>query len=448
MLKELLKPEILDLVEARDWTALRQVLEDWPAPELADLLLHVRKPERVLLFRALPRELAGDVFAQLDFDRQDELLRDLSDDEARAILASLHPDDRTHLLGELPGQATQRLINLLDADDLEQARWLLGYPAGSVGRLMTPEYVAVHPEETIEQALNHIRAHGRDSETIHVVFVVDEHWHLLDAIGLRHFILAPLDATVADIVRPAARSPRIRATARGVDAVRLIRKYDLIALPVVDADGVLLGIVTVDDVLDVAEQEATEDFQRVGSVEPFRTSLRDAPLTFLYRKRIGWLMALVFMNILSGAGIAAYAETIEAAVALVFFLPLLIASGGNAGAQSSTLMIRALATGDVKAGDWLRLLGRELGLALLLGATMAAGVAGVAAIRAPEVLVVVALTMVITVLVGCLLGMSLPFLFARLRLDAATASAPLITSLADISGVLIYFSIASWYLGL
>jgi magnesium transporter len=446
MLRELLKPNILELVEARDWQALRDTLDDWPAPEVADLLLHLRKPERVLLFRALPRESAADVFAHLDLGRQDELLRDLSDDEARAILAGLHPDDRTHLLGELPGQATQRLLNLLPPDDLEQSRWLLGYPEDSVGRLMTPEYVAVHPEESIEQALNHIRAHGRDSETINVVFVVDDDWHLLDAVGLRHFILAAPEATVADLLRPTGGRVYISAAAPRHDAVRLIRRYDLVALPVVDTDGVLLGIVTVDDLLDVAEQEATEDFQRVGSVEPFRASLRDAPITFLYGRRIGWLLALVFMNILSGAGIAAFADTIEATVALVFFLPLLIASGGNAGAQSATLMIRALATGDVRMGDWLRLLGRELGLAMLLGGTMAAAVAAVAAIRAPEVLVVVALTMVVTVLVGCLLGMSLPFLFGRLKLDAATASAPLITSLADISGVLIYFSIASWYL--
>jgi magnesium transporter len=210
---------------------------------------------------------------------------------------------------------------------------------------------------------------------------------------------------------------------------------------------VLIGIVTVDDVLDVAEEEATEDFHRVGSVGPIRTSLRDAAILFLYQRRVGWLLALVFMNIFSGAGIAAFEETIAATVALVFFLPLLIDSGGNAGSQSATLMVRALATGDVKGSDWLRLLARELRVALLLGVTMAVAVSAVAFFRAPEVVVVVATTMTIIVLVGSLIGMSLPFVLTRFGYDPATASAPLITSLADISGVLIYFSIASWYLG-
>jgi magnesium transporter len=446
MLKELLKPDILELVQARDWNALRDVLSDWPAPEVADLLLHLRKAERVLLFRVLPRPLAADVFAQLDFDRQDELIRDLSDDEARQLLGELEPDERTQLLGELPGQATQRLLNLLDPDRLKQSRWLLGYPDGSVGRLMTPDYVAVHPEETIEQALNHIRAHGSDSETVNFVFVVDDEWHLLDAIELRRFILAPPAQTVADIMGHRALS--IPATAPRGEAVRLIRRYDLVALPVVDSGGVLIGIVTVDDVLDIAEQQATQDFHRVGSVEPIRMSVRDATIPLLYQRRVGWLLALVFMNIFSGAGLAFFQETITAAVALLFFLPLLIGSGGNAGSQSATLMVRALATGDVKKADWLRLLGKEVGVALLLGLTLAAGAATVSFFRAREVMVVVAMAMVCIVLVGSIIGMSLPFLLTRMKLDPATASAPLITSLSDVAGVVIYFSIASWYLGI
>lgn len=446
MLTDLLKPEILELIEARRWNALRDTLVDWPAPEVADLLLHLRKDDRVLLFRALPREVASDAFAQLDLEQQDELLRDLSDDETRMLVSGMHPDDRTQLLGELPGQATQRLLNLLDPADLKEARWLLGYPEHSVGRLMTPEYVAVRPDETIPQALAHIRAHGRDTETIDVVYVVDANWRLLDDIELRRFILADPALTVADIMDHSVAS--IRATDDREEAVRVIRRYDTVALPVVDSDGVLVGIATVDDLLDVAEEEATEDFHRVGSVGPIRMSLKDATISFLYRKRIGWLMALVFMNIFSGAAIAAFEETIEAVVALVFFLPLLIDSGGNAGSQSATLMVRALATGDVRMADWFRLLSRELGVALFLGVTMAVGVTAIAYFRAPEVMVVVPATMVLIVMVGSLIGMSLPFLLTRLKLDPATASAPLITSLADISGVLIYFTIASRYFGL
>jgi magnesium transporter len=446
MLKDLVKPEVLQLIEQRDWLALRDALAAEPAPELADLLLHLRKPDRVLLFRALHRPQAADVFAQLELRRQNELLHDLSDDETRHLLSEMHADDRTQLLGELPGQATQQLLNLLTPDALKESRWLLGYPEDSVGRHMTPEYVAVRPEETIEQALAHIRSHGRDKETIDVVYVVDEQWRLLDDIELRRFILADPTGTVADIMDHSVAS--VAATADREDALEVIRRYDAVAVPVVDSDGVLIGIVTVDDMFDVAEAEATEDFHRVGSVGPLRTRLRDASIAFLYSKRVGWLLALVFMNIFSGAGIAAFGDTIAAVVSLVYFLPLLIDSGGNAGSQSATLMVRALATGDVKMADWLRLLGRELSVALLLGLTMAVGVAAIAYFRAPEVLIVVPATMVLIVTVGSLIGMSLPFVLTRLGLDPATASAPLITSLADISGVLIYFSIASWYFGL
>jgi magnesium transporter len=445
MLRDLVKPEILELIEARRWDELRDVLVEWPAPEVADLLLHLRKDDRVLLFRAMSRTESSKAFAQLDLEQQDELLRALSDEETRQLLSEMHADDRTQLLGELPGQAMQRLLNLLGPEDLKEARWLLGYPEHSVGRLMTPEYVAVRPHETIQQALAHIRAHGSDKETIDMVYVVDDDWRLLDDIQLRRFILADPDGTVADIMDHSVAS--IRATDDREEAVRVIRRYDTVALPVVDSDGVLVGIATVDDLLDVAEEEATEDFHRVASVGPIRMSLKDATVSFLYRKRVGWLLALVFMNIFSGAGIAAFEGTIEAVVALVFFLPLLIDSGGNAGSQSATMMVRALATGDVKMADWFRLLGKELGVALFLGSTMAVGVAAIAYFRAPEVMFVVPATMVIIVLVGSLIGMSLPFLLTRLKLDPATASAPLITSLADISGVLIYFSIASRYFG-
>jgi magnesium transporter len=441
-----IRPEVLNLIEARRWSELRDMLEGWPPPEVADLLLHLRKDDRVLLFRALPRSLSTELFSHLDLEQQDDLLRDLSDEETRLLLADLPPDDRTHLLEELPGQATQRMLNLLAPDDLKEARWLLGYPEESVGRLMTPDYVAVRPEWTVEEALQHIRVQGKTSETINRVFVTDERGRLLDDIELRYFIVAPAVANVADLMDESV--VRVSAFADREEAVAIIRRYDQFVLPVVDSDGILVGIVTVDDVLDVQEEETTEDFHRSASVGHVRMSLREAPLSLLYRARIRWLLVLVFMNIFSGAGIAAFEDTLDAVIALAFFLPLLIDSGGNAGAQSATLMIRAMAVGDVRMSDWFKLLGKELAVALALGLTMALGASLIAYFRAPEIIAVVATTMTIVVLVGSLLGMSLPFVFTRLGWDPATASGPLITSLADISGVLIYFSIATWYLGI
>jgi magnesium transporter len=441
-----IRPEVLDLIERRRWDDIRAALAGWPPAEVADLLLHLRKGDRVLLFRALPRDTAADGFAHLSVDEQDSLLEDLTDEETRHLLADLPPDDRTHLLEELPGQVTRRLLNLLPPSDLKEARWLLGYPEESVGRLMTPEYVAVRQEWTVQESIEHIRTQGRDSETINRIFITDDAGHLLDDVELRHFVLAPPDAAVSDLMDHTVAS--ISAFVDREEAVALIRRYDQFVLPVVDSDGVLLGIVTVDDIFDVAEEEATEDFHRVGSVGPVRTSLREAPIFLLYRARVGWLLVLVFMNIFSGAGIAAFEDTLTSVFALAFFLPLLIASGGNAGSQSATLMVRALATGDVRARDWLRLLGKELSVALLLGGTMAVAVSAISAVRAPEIGVVVAITMVAIVLVGSLIGMSLPFLLTRMGRDPATASAPLVTSLSDVAGVVIYFSVATWYLGI
>lgn len=445
MLKELLKPEIIDLVQRHDWIGLREALADWPPPEVADLVLGIPKSDRVLLFRALPRELAAEAFSHLQFEQQNTLLLELTDEETRQVLSGLSPDDRTHLLEELPGQATQRMLNLLGPEDLEESRELLGYPEESVGRLMTPDYVAVRPEWTIREANEHIRAHGKDSETINRIFVIDEQWQLLDDIELRRFILADPGQRVEEIMDHAYVS--LSAFADREVAVGMIRRYDVVAMPVVDSDGVLVGIVTVDDVLDVAEQEATEDFHRVGSVEPIEGSLRDARVSVLYRRRIGWLLTLVFVNVLSGAAIASYEALIERVVALVFFLPLLIASAGNAGSQAATLMVRALATGDVRAKDWLRLLGREVAVAGVLGITMAFAVGAIGVFRGGAALAaVVSATMVVVVVIGSLVGMSLPFLLDRLRLDPATASAPLVTSIADITGVVVYLSIANWYL--
>src|SRR5690625_24366 len=441
-----LAPEIEPLLERRDWPALREALRDWPAPEVADVLERLDTADRALLFHALPREQQAEVFAHLEPHERDALLRALTDEDTRHLLAGLPPDDRAALLDELPGRVTQRLLNLLSPGDLKEVRTLLGYPEESIGRLMTPDYVAVRAHWTVEQALRHVRRRGRDSETINRVYVVDRDWHLIDDIALRKLILAEPDQAVEDVMDHQFVS--VSASEDRERAVGAIRRYDLVALPVVDSDGVLVGIVTVDDLLDVAEAEATEDFHKFGSLQDAVLSPLHATVGLLYRKRIGWLFALVFINVFSGAAIASFEETIEAVVSLVFFLPLLIDSGGNAGSQSATLMVRALTTGDVRMADWAPLIGKEMAVALLLGATMAAGVAAVASFRAPEIIVVVALTMVSIVLVGSLIGMSLPFLLTRFGLDPATASAPLITSLADISGVVIYFSIATWYLGL
>jgi magnesium transporter len=445
MLKELVKPTIEQLIASRRWSELREALEDWEAPELADLLMDVEKADRVLLFRALPRLLSAEVFSYMEFQEQDELLRDLTDSETRALLANLAPDDRTVLLDELPGQVTQRLLNLLSPEDMREARMLLGYPEESVGRLMTPDYVAVRPEWTIDAALDHIRRHGKRSETINRIYVIDSSWRLVDDLDLRRFILAKSQETVESIMDHSFVS--VSAFADREEAVRLIGRYDLVALPVVDSEGVLVGIVTVDDVLDVAEEEATEDFHRVGSVEPLRMGYWEATLWTLYRTRIGWLSGLVLVNLVSGGVLAAFEETLTSVVALAFFIPLIIATGGNAGMQSATIIIRGISTGDVNLAQWGHAFLREAGIGVFLGLTLGVLTAVLGIARGGlDLGLVVFLTMISMLMVTNLLGMSLPFLFGRLGIDPAVASGPLVTSVADIIGLLIYFSIATWLL--
>lgn len=441
-----LKARIEQLIAQQRWQDLREELGEYQVPDIADMLKALDKADRVLAFRALPRELSSEVFAYWDIDDQNGLLHGLTDEETRHLLANLSPDDRTALLEELPGQVTQRLLNLLSHADLKEARHLLGYPKESVGRLMTPDYIAVRPDWSVQQTLVHVRDYGKDTETINLVFVTDESWRLLDVLGLRSLLLAPPDRLVRDLMDPTFFA--LSAFDDRELAVKMIRRYDVVALPVVDSDGILLGIVTVDDILDVAEEEATEDFQKSGGVAALKVSYHEASPFWLYRKRVGWLFILIFMNLFSGAAIAHFETTIAAKVSLLFFLPLVIGSSGNAGSQAATLMVRALATGEVGTQDWARLLLKEVAVAGMLGLTLGLTVWGLGLLRGgPQVAAVVGLTMVAVVLIGSLAGLCLPFILSRLRLDPAAASAPLITSLADISGVLVYFSIASHMLG-
>jgi magnesium transporter len=440
-------PTLTDLIAGRRWQEIREIVAQQPIAETADLLLELDRPDRVLLFRALPRSLSSTLFAELEAFQQNELLNDLTDEETRHLLAGLRPDDRTQLFEELPGQVTQKLLNLLNRDDLREARQLLGYPEESVGRLMTPDYVAVRPHWTITEALQQIRKMGRDSETVHNIYVVDNNWRLLDALDLRRFILADTSLQVQDIMDDAFVS--LSAFADREEAIQAMQRYDLSVLPVVDSDGILVGIVTFDDVLDVIEAETTEDFHKTAAVGPVLGNYRDATFSLLYRKRIPWLVVLVITNLASGAVIASYEATLEAAIALVFFLPLLIDSSGNAGSQSATLIVRALAMGDVQLRDWASLMAKEISVSLALGLTMSLAVWGIAYWRGGTTVgLTVAMTMFLVVMVGSIIGHSLPFILSRLNWDPATASAPLITSLADITGVLIYFYIATRLLGL
>jgi len=362
-------------------------------------------------------------------------------------LSLMRPDDRTELLEELPGKVTQRLLNLLKPEDMEEARMLLGYPEGSVGRLMTPDYVAVRPSWTVSQALLHVRRRGRDTETVDAIYVVDDDWKLLGVVSLRQLILAEPD----EIIRDMMTTPAICLSAFDdqEEAARVMDKYDLYALPVVSSDGTLVGIVTADDVFDVSIEEATEDFHKSGAVSPLKTSYLQSSLGVLLKSRIGWLVILALVDLVGAEIMAQFQNAISQVVALVFFLPLIVGCSGNAGSQSSTLAVRDIALGEIDLEDLPRLTLKEVLVSAGLGITVALLVCVPAILQGGfSVGVVVSVSTAVTVLVGGVIGIMMPFLLRKLGFDPATSSAPLITSILDIIGILIYFKLATLILNL
>jgi magnesium transporter len=431
------------LIDAGSWNELKAAVAEWPAPEVARLLLERESPDRLMLFRVLTRNLSGEVFSYLDTEAQNALLSELQESELRTLVTNLEPDDRTHLFEELPDRIVQRLLNLLDPSELKAARLLLSYPEESVGRLMTPEYVAVRKGWTIKRALEHVRIKGRTHEVVTTIYVTDDHWKFIDALDLPRLILADPDDVVESVLRQEG-APTLSPNDDREVAVRKMSTYDLFVLPVVGADGVLLGIVTADDVLDVAEEEATEDFQLAGAVEPLKTTYRDASAMSLVRKRIPWLLALVVVNVGAVGVLASYEEMLGAVTSLMFFVPLVMGTAGNTGAQSATLVVRALATGEFDRSKWMRTVSKEVVVGLALGASMgtAAGLLGIFE-GTPRVAGVVAMAMFLVVMVANLIGVLVPLILTRVGIDPAVASSPLITSIADVVGLLIYFAIAS-----
>jgi magnesium transporter len=433
---------VRELLAQRDITRLRELLDETHPADIANCISSLEGSDIWRVLSVLPTEQRTEVFGYLPPNEQVRLANSLNRRNLAEIFRHMSADERADLYNRLdPAQQAALLPGLAQAER-DDIRNLASHEEGTAGAIMTSDYATLAPWLTASEAIQALRREAPDKETIYQAYVIDENRRLLGTVSLRDLIVAQYEARVSDLMVEEVIFSRTSDPAE--DVAQKISKYDLIALPIVDENDRLVGIVTYDDAMDVAEQEATEDFHRVGTVGRLEESVRNASMLLLYRKRIFWLLVLIFGSLLSGLGIAYFEETITSYVVLVFFLPLLIASGGNAGAQTATLMVRALATGDVELRDWGTMLGRELGVAGLLGLTMAVVVSAVGLTRGgPEVAFVIAVTMVLVVIAGSLIGISLPFLLSRFRLDPATASVPLVTSIADLAGVLIYFSMAS-----
>jgi magnesium transporter len=451
---KILQPEIKSMIDARDFGALREVFREWPPADVAEVILDTPEDEQVIIFRVLPHVLAADVFEYLDRDAQQKLLRAMAHEQVVAILNEMSPDDRTALLEELPSAAARQLIRLLTPQERQIAQALLGYPEGSVGRLMTPDFIAVREDWTVQRVLDYIREHGQDSETLNVIYVVDDRGKLIDDIRMREFLLKPLTLPVRDLMQKTFVA--LNVTDSQQDALNVFRKYDRSALPVIDSNDVVVGIVTIDDMLDVAEKEATEDIQKLGGSAALDAPYLSIRFPQMIRKRAPWLVILFVSEMLTATAMAFFQDEIAKAVVLALFVPLIISSGGNSGSQATTIVIRAMALGEVLLRDWWKVMRREVFSGLTLGIIL--GMIGFLRIAVwstafhlygphwPLIGLTIFFSLIGVVMWGTLSGSMLPFALRRVGLDPAAASAPFVATLVDVTGLVIYFLVALFIL--
>jgi magnesium transporter len=451
MKTQLLFPEFVHAIEVGDSEALEALREQLTTEDLAELVDALDNPARAVFLAKAPAPEAAEIFQQLDLNVQRETLEALSSSRTAGILNEMDADDRTALLESLPLVQTKRLLSFLRPRERAEAQKLLEFPEDSVGRMMTPDFLAIRREWTVGRALDFIRYNGEDKETLNDIYVVDRDGRLLDDIPIREFLLSPTDRPIAEVMD--GYYTALNALDPQETAILGFKKYSArTALPVVDEDGLLIGIVTIDDILHLEEKETTEDIQRFAGAAPLEEAYLEVPLWSLLKKRGVWLIVLFFGQMLTASAMSFYQVELSHAVVLAMFIPLIISSGGNSGSQAATLVIRALALGEVVFADIWRVLRRELmvglGLGLVLGTLglLRVVVWGTAFQAYGENFWLLGLSVGVAVISvvawGNVVGSMLPLALKRAGLDPATSSAPFVATFIDVTGILIYFNIA------
>lgn len=456
MIVQLLKTEFEELIKLQEWQTIKEVIADMPAVDIAELLEEIDNDMALLVFRLIKKSKASDVFSYLQTDSQLALIQQFNSAQVREITTNMSPDDRASFLEELPGGITQVIMNSMNPKDLNEVRQLLGYPEYSVGRIMTPKYVRIKSDWTVERALDHIRKWGRRAETINVIYVVDEKEKLIDDLTLSQLIMAPPLQEIASIIDN--KFVALDAFEDQENAVKALSKYDRVALPVVDSDGILVGIITADDMFDIAEEETTEDMQLMAGMTALDDDYSQTGIGEMVKKRLGWLVVLLVGQILTATALNSYEGLLSSAVFLAAFIPMIISSGGNSGSQAATLIIRALSTEDISLRDWYRVMKREFLSGILLG--LLVGISGFlivlvwAAANGKPIdgslwltCTTVGISLSGVILFGNMTGSMLPFILSKMGLDPAVTSAPFVSTLGDVTGILIYFSLAMLIFG-
>jgi magnesium transporter len=414
---------------------------------VADALAHLAPTERAKVFRLLPKGRALEVFQLLDAAHQEELLGGLRDEQVLRLVEELDPDDRARLFDEMPATVARKLQEGLSPRERRMTAMLLGYADESAGRIMSPKFVRLLPTMTVEDALARVRRRGRDAETVYTLPVTDEELRLVGAVELRELILAE-PGTLVELIMD--REPHaVRVDEDQEKVARLIQAADLLAVPVLDTEGRIVGMVTVDDAMDVLGAETAEDLARTGATEPLGRPYFSASVFRLAHSRVIWLLVLLVAAVLTVNVLSYFEETLAAVVVLALFIPLLIDTGGNCGSQSATTMVRALAIDEVRFSDLSRIMGREALVGFLLGAMLGLLIfAPVWWFAGPAIAVIVSLTLLAVCTLATLVGSMLPLLATRMGVDPAVASAPFVTTIVDASGLLVYFLIARAVLGI
>ncbi|NLN19524.1 MAG: magnesium transporter [Firmicutes bacterium] len=429
-------------------TVLLEYLNELQPFDLANVLSRLEFSKQLAFLSILPVDTAAEVLSHLEFEHQYRLLDHADEQVARAILAQMASDSLVDLLGAIHPLQANEILKRLPPEDLDHIRQMMTYPPESAGGLMTVSYLSVRATWTAEQVIAHFRKVGQTVEEAGYVYVIDQYGRLVGVASMREVILAHPTTPISEIMVTKAIS--IPVDADQEEAARLLSQYDFTSLPVTDRAGRMVGIITADDILDVVEEEATEDIQRLGGTSPFDSHYLRAPLTELYSKRIGWLLVLLITGYLTGTIMSRFENLLNEVIMLAFFIPLLIDAGGNAGSQASTLVIRAMALGEVESRDFLRVIWREARVGILLGATLGLfAYARALLLGTPADLgLTVAISLCAIVLISSTIGAILPIIGQRIGLDPAVFSSPLITTISDAVGLLIYFEAARLIMGL
>ncbi len=441
--------EIRELLDAKKYTNIRQLLSELNEADIAFLMEEQETEEKLKVFRILPKDLAADVFSYLEFDSQEAIINSLSDMEAGSIIDNLMADDAADFLEEMPANVVERLLANANPQTRQAVNQLLRYPEDSAGSIMTVEYVSLKENLTVDQAIERIRAVGLDSETINICYVLDSRRELIGTVALRYLLLSKGDERIADIMHENVIS--IHTLMDQEQVAEKFKKYDFIAMPVVDNENRLVGIITVDDIVDIMEEETTEDMEKMAAIVPsdkpyMRTGVRET-----FKKRIPWLLLLMVSATFTGAIISSFEDALSACAVLVAFIPMLMDTGGNAGGQASVTVIRGLSLGEITYRDVPKVVWKEIRVSILCGGTLAA--ANFAKLMLFDrvgmlVAFTVCLTLAAAVLMAMLVGCLLPIGAKRIGFDPAVMASPFITTIVDALSLLVYFRFAAMLLGI